>query len=35
MGDRNAADEAARILREDFPESVQTRLLLERERNAG
>lgn len=35
MGDRKAADDAARILREDFPESVQTRRLLERERNAG
>lgn len=35
MGDLTAADEHARSLREDFPESVETRLLLERERNAG
>lgn len=35
MGDMQAADEHARALREDFPESVETRLLLERERNAG
>lgn len=35
MGDVKAADEAARTLRREFPESVETRLLLERERNAG
>lgn len=35
MGDVKAADAAARALRDDFPESVQTRLLLEYERNAG
>ena len=35
MGDLNAADEHARSLRDDFPESVETRLLLERSRNAG
>ncbi|MBT8442562.1 MAG: type IV pilus biogenesis/stability protein PilW [Gammaproteobacteria bacterium] len=35
MGDLKAADEHARSLRTDFPESVETRMLLERERNAG
>lgn len=35
MGDLKAADEAAQTLRREFPESVETRLLLERERNAG
>jgi len=35
MGDVKAADEAARTLRREFPESVETRMLLERERNAG
>jgi len=35
MGDMKAADAAARALRQDFPESVETRRLLERSRNAG
>lgn len=35
MGDAKAADEFARALRADFPASVETRLLLELERNAG
>lgn len=35
MGDLKAADKAARTLRNDFPESVETRRLLERTRNAG
>lgn len=35
MGDRKAADDAARSLRQDFPASVETRQLLELERNAG
>jgi len=35
MGDLEAADEAAQTLRREFPESVETRRLLERERNAG
>jgi type IV pilus assembly protein PilF len=35
MGDAAAADDAARALRKDFPASVQTRRLLESQRNAG
>ena len=35
MGDRQAADEHASSLRKDFPGSVETRMLLELERNAG
>jgi len=35
MGDIRAADAAANSLRTDFPASVETRRLLERERNAG
>ena len=35
MGDPKAAEAAAQALRKDFPESVQTRMLLEFERNAG
>lgn len=35
MGDMKAADEAARTLRNEFPESVETRRLLEWSRNAG
>ncbi|MFQ5633904.1 MAG: type IV pilus biogenesis/stability protein PilW [Gammaproteobacteria bacterium] len=35
MGDVKAAEEFARTLRDDFPAAVETRLLLERERDAG
>lgn len=35
MGDLNTADEYARSLRADFPGSVETRMLLELERDAG
>ncbi|MFW2404737.1 MAG: type IV pilus biogenesis/stability protein PilW [Gammaproteobacteria bacterium] len=35
MGDRKAAEDHASSLRTDFPESVETRMLLELERNAG
>jgi len=35
MGDMQAADEFGARLQEDFPESIQTRLLLEQKRDAG